>query len=63
MAKYVGESHEKEIYREYLAGKYGKKIMLYCGIHYNFSFDERLIMRLHQLMGRQDDFRYLRSEI
>ncbi len=63
VAKYVGESHEKEIYREYLAGKYGKKIMLYCGIHYNFSFDERLIMRLHQLMGRQDDFRYLRSEI
>ena len=63
VAKFVGESHEKEVYREYLSQKYGKKIMLYCGIHYNFSFDERLISRLHQLLGRQDDIRYLRSEI
>ncbi len=63
VAKYAGESHEKEVYREYLANKYGKKIMLYCGIHYNFSFDERLISRLHQLLGRQDDVQYLRSEI
>ena len=63
VAKYVGESHEKETYREYLAGKYGKKVMLYCGIHYNFSFDDRLIARLHQLLGRQDDICYLRSEI
>lgn len=63
VAKFVGESHEKEVYREYLSQKYGKKIMLYCGIHYNFSFDDRLISRLHQLLGRQDDIRYLRSEI
>ena len=39
VAHYVGKNREKETYREYLAGKYGKKIMLYCGIHYNFSFD------------------------
>lgn len=63
VAKFAGESHEKEVYREYLSQKYGKKIMLYCGIHYNFSFDDRLIGRLHQLLGRQDDIRYLRSEI
>ncbi len=63
VAKYVGESHEKELYREYLSRKYGKKIMLYCGIHYNFSFDERLISRLHQILGRQDEIQYLRSEI
>lgn len=63
VAKYIGASREKEVYREYLSGKYGKKIMLYCGIHYNFSFDDRLIARLHQIQGRQDDIRYLRSEI
>ncbi len=32
VAKYVGESHEKEIYREYLAGKYGKKLC--CIVEY-----------------------------
>ena len=63
VAKFVGESHEKETYREYLSGKYGKKIMLYCGIHYNFSFDEQLIRRLHQICGRQDDPQFIRSEI
>ncbi len=63
VAKYLGESHDKETYREYLAGKYGKKVMLYCGIHYNFSFDERLISRLHQLTARQDEIHHLRSEI
>ena len=63
VAHFVGQSHEKETYREYLSQKYGKKIMLYCGIHYNFSFDERLIARLHQMLGRQDDLRFLRSEI
>jgi glutamate--cysteine ligase len=63
VAKFEGEAHSKETYREYLAAKYGKKIMLYCGIHYNFSFDERLISRLHQLLGRQDDIQHLRSEL
>ena len=63
VARFAGESHEKETYREYLAGKYGKKIMLYCGIHYNFSFNERLIFRLHQLSGRQDELQFIRSEI
>ncbi len=63
IAKYEGESHDKELYREYLSGKYGRKIMLYCGIHYNFSFDDRLIFRLHQILGRQDEVQNLRSEI
>ena len=63
VAKFVGESHEKEVYREYLSGKYGKKIMLYCGIHYNFSFDDRLIFRLHQLQGRNDEIQFIKSEI
>ena len=61
VARFVGESHEKEVYRNYLSEKYGKKIMLYCGIHYNFSFDDRLIRRLHQLSGRQDDPQFIRS--
>lgn len=63
VAKFVGEAHSKETYREYLADKYGKKIMLYCGIHYNFSFDRDLIRRLHQILGRCDDPQCLQSEL
>ena len=63
VAKYDEENKGKETYREYLADKYGKKIMLYCGIHYNFSFNENLIFRLHQIMGRQDDIQNLKNEI
>lgn len=63
VAKFVGEAHSKETYREYLADKYGKKIMLYCGIHYNFSFDRDLIRRLHQVLGRYDDPQYLQSDL
>lgn len=63
IAKYDEENQSKETYREYLADKYGKKIMLYCGIHYNFSFDEKLIFRLHQILGRQDEIQNLKNEI
>lgn len=63
IARFEGDAVSKQIYREYLAAKYGKKIMLYSGIHYNFSFNEKLISRLHQIMGRQDDVQYLKSEI
>ncbi len=32
----------KELYRKYLAEKYGKKKMLFSGIHFNFSFGDEL---------------------
>ena len=40
IANYIGENVSKKEYREYLAAKYGKKLMLYCGIHFNFSFEK-----------------------
>ncbi len=58
------EAHaDSQRYREYLAGKYGKKLMLYSGIHYNFSFQDALIRRLHEILGRTDDVRFLKDEI
>ena len=63
VAQYDEANKGKETYREYLAEKYGKKIMLYCGIHYNFSFDDTLILRLHQLSGRTDSMQNLKNEI
>ncbi|MCD7981429.1 MAG: hypothetical protein LUF32_03795 [Clostridiales bacterium] len=43
IAQFFGSQTGKGVYREYLAGKYGKKKMLYSGIHYNFSFSEELL--------------------
>ena len=43
IARYDTEHKDKEIYREYLSKKYGKKKMLFSGIHYNFSFAQVLL--------------------
>ncbi len=43
VAHYSGELKDKEVYREYLAEKYGKKKMLYSGIHYNFSYRSEVL--------------------
>ena len=43
IANYQGTHIGKELYREYLAEKYGKKKMLFSGIHFNFSFSHELM--------------------
>lgn len=43
IASFYGELKGKERYREYLAKKYGKKKMLFSGIHFNFSFSEEML--------------------
>ena len=42
-ARFEGARVGKLTYRNYLAAKYGKRLMAYCGIHFNFSFGERLV--------------------
>ncbi len=42
-ARFTGALSGKSAYRDYLARKYGKHLMAYCGIHVNFSFGERLV--------------------
>ena len=42
-ARFYGPLAGKSAYRDYLAAKYGKALMAYCGIHFNFSFGERLV--------------------
>jgi len=42
-AKFDGPLAGKSTYRDYLADKYGKALMAYCGIHINFSFGDRLV--------------------
>ncbi len=43
IAVYSREQAAKRTYREYLAQKYGKRKMLYSGIHFNFSFPKSLL--------------------
>jgi glutamate--cysteine ligase len=43
VAHFEGDLKQKEVYRNYLAQKYGKTKMLYSGIHLNFSFSEKLV--------------------
>jgi glutamate--cysteine ligase len=42
------EGQEKEVYRKGLALRYGKKMQMISGIHYNFSFSEEMIDFLYE---------------
>lgn len=62
IAAFQGRLHGKEQYREYLAQKYGKKKMLFSGIHFNFSFSEELLQTGFFSSG-EDDFRAYKNSI
>lgn len=49
VASFSDELKEKEIYRQYLAEKYGKKKMLFSGIHLNFSFPKEILEEDYKL--------------
>ena len=53
----------KEIYRKGLALRYGKKMQMISGIHYNFSFDEEMVDYLYDLFGNEKDKRSFINEI
>ena len=43
VAQFSGEAREKTTYREYLQSRYGKRLMLYSGVHFNFSFTDEYL--------------------
>ena len=47
IADFTGDYSSKRAYREVLEQKYGKKLMLFSGIHFNFSFAEEFIRELN----------------
>ena len=61
IADFKGSQSEKTVYREYLARKYGKKKMLFCGIHCNFSFHESLLQAGFEESG-METFREYKDE-
>lgn len=43
IAKFPGTDAIKTAYREYLSDRYGRRVMTYSGIHFNYSFSEKLL--------------------
>ncbi len=48
-------------YRERLAKKYGRKKQLLSGVHYNFSFDEGFLDKLHAAFGSRQEFKEFKN--
>lgn len=61
IAAFSGSQMDKYRYRAYLADKYGKYLMTFSGIHFNYSFPEYLLRRNHELEGGGDCFRLWRD--
>jgi glutamate--cysteine ligase len=53
----------KEIYRKGLAIRYGKKMQMISGIHYNFSFGEGMINYLYKKFGENTDKHLFNNQI
>ena len=57
IAQFDEEQTEKTKYRNYLAEKYGKRKMLFSGIHLNYSFADEMLKEGYQvfLSGKEED--------
>ncbi|MBQ9679593.1 MAG: hypothetical protein IJV48_02785 [Ruminococcus sp.] len=62
VARFDGALKEREIYRDYLANKYGKTKMLYSGIHFNFSFSEELLKAVFR-RSKEEDYRRFKDHV
>ena len=62
VARFSGKLQGKEIYREYLAEKYGKRKMLLSGIHFNFSFPENLVKDMFE-KSSENSFRRFKDNL
>jgi glutamate--cysteine ligase len=62
IAQYDEEGKEAQEYRVLLAQKYGPKNQLFSGIHFNFSFSEKLMKMLFQQSKTQLTFSEFRDE-
>lgn len=64
IASYRGEEGEKaKRYREKLMVKYGGKRQLISGIHYNYSFDEKLLTTIWEALNSQETYQEFKDHI
>lgn len=62
VAQFEEEQKEKTEYRNYLAGKYGKRKMLFSGIHLNYSFAEEMLKQGYQMQVSKEKQRVSQKE-
>lgn len=62
VANFTGEHFGKRKYREQLERRYGKRLMLFSGIHFNFSFDDEYLKSMlgEDIGGKKRDEFYLK---
>jgi len=63
IASYDEDGAEAREYREFLAQKYGPKNQLFSGIHFNFSFSEKLLEMLYLKTNTAISFVDFKDEI
>ena len=59
----TAEGKQKEAYRNGLALRYGKKMQMISGIHYNFSFSDEMIDFLYDRSGKGKERRAFTDEL
>ena len=52
IAQFTGEAAEKTEYRNYLSEKYGRRLMLLSGIHYNYSYPPEALDMFAEICGK-----------
>lgn len=62
VAQFLGRLQSKSVYREYLARKYGKRKMLFSGIHLNFSFTSALLRESFE-SSKESDFTAYKNQL
>ncbi len=60
IARFGGEQSFKQSYREALEKRYGKRLMLFSGVHFNFSFSDAL---LHEWYDGTESFSSFRNAL
>ncbi len=63
IARFSGEQSFKQNYREALEKRYGKRLMLFSGVHFNFSFSEALLHQWHQEQKNAVSFEAFRDKL
>ncbi|MBQ7929317.1 MAG: glutamate--cysteine ligase [Methanobrevibacter sp.] len=63
IAKYSDEGISSQEYREALARKYGLKKQMISGIHFNFSFSDDVLKKLHKIADSDLSFRRFKDEV
>lgn len=61
IAEFGGDLSSKRDYRENLQRRYGKRLMLFSGVHFNFSFARELLEQWHK--GSELSFGEFKSEL